>query len=128
MKRILVFIPILLFSCKGENMDFKEPSVPQPTSTYRPPPVSKYYTFGAVNYSYPDYMDERVTKVLVSGIITTEGAISEDDRYRILDEVSNSYHVTMNPKSTVDKRETYTYSTYAKASEMRQQILKTGIQ
>jgi hypothetical protein len=131
MKKIFHLIPFVIIACQGITevaAQVKDTKPANTTITTNASTNLKYYTFAAVNYSYTEYKGEKINKVLVSEVVTTNENMTEENRYRMLDEISDSPHIRMQKNSSIDKRETFTFDTYAKASEKRQEIIKTGIQ
>lgn len=131
MKKIFYLIPFIIIACQGITevaAQVKDTKAASTTNTTNASTSLKYYTFAAVNYSYTDYKGEKTNKVLVSGVLTTNENMSEEDKYRLLDEISDSPYIKVHKDSSIDKRETFTFDTYAKASEKRQEVIKTGIQ
>ncbi|MFA6059187.1 MAG: hypothetical protein WC756_13365 [Taibaiella sp.] len=131
MKKIFYLIPFVIIACQGiteVGAQVKDTKAANTTTSTKASTSLKYYTFAAVNYSYTDYKGEKINKVLVSEVFTTKENMSEENRYRMLDEISDSPRIRIQKNSSIDKRETFTFDTYAQASEKRQEIIKTGIQ
>ncbi len=112
MKKLLFLILLPLLSCHEEKST-------QPVVT------AQIYYFGAVNFRYEDYGGKIVHKVVVSDV--QSGNPTMDDKYRIMDNISNSVYITINKNYNIEKREVFTFSTYTDASIKRQEILKTRI-
>lgn len=116
---LLVFTVLFTLSCTNNG-----------STTTSEPKINyiKYFSFGAVEYSYNDYMGGRKIEVLMSGILTDTIYPSEESKYRLLDQISTDPLITYHRDYKILIRKTFTFNSYAEASQKRQEILASGIQ
>lgn len=98
----------------------------EPTTTITPAPQT-YYVFAAINFSYSHYPNRR-DAVYVSEIVEYQYKPSKDEEYMILDKASSAFDIKVKPDVTFNTRKVYYYTSYADASEKRQEVLSKGIQ
>lgn len=97
--------------------------------------TNKYY-FCAVSYSYVEYLvgnlSNNIHKTLVSEIKSSNRDLSEEEKYHLMDVLSNDPIITATAQVqqtfNIDDRKVYTFNTYVEASKYRQQVIKYGIQ
>lgn len=99
---------------------------------YTTPINHQYYMFTAVNVKHEEYNFNGGGFEIAYTVITSE--ISEynykptrDYEYKAMDKLCSSFDVTQLRNYSIAKRKAYVFTSYAEASEKRQQILKTGV-
>jgi hypothetical protein len=123
MKKIILIVAFL-YGCKEEKKTkMPEYLLNKPTiqGTYNT--STSHYVFSIIDYTYTDLLGDHSSRI-ASEIETIDHFPTEDEKYMILDAFENSPGSIPYDKYKIDFRIAKIYTSYAKASERRHEMLK----